>query len=210
MFDPTFDCKKEEGINHMLRYKYFAKTPKQMMSYDNGVFEYESYPYFDEFRLEELTDEVSGAKMTYQYLCNIELFYYINYLMDLINEEKLKERTSYETDYIFNKMYYVNSIANEVIDCEKFAKLLYNVRRVQYLEDPIKFTKDVRMLSVILSRSELPYPLKDQHDKLLQEVCGYKSISVADSLYCVVSNVLQNEFVPIEEKTVILNKIKRS
>lgn len=210
MFDPTFDCKKDEGHNHMLRYKYFAKTPKQMLEFDEGRFEYDSYPYFDEFLMDEVVEQYEDTKISYYALCKSRLFYRVNYMMSLLRDSKLKEKQSYMSEYVLDKMHYVNEIASEVIDCNKFAKLLFNVRRVQSLEDPIKYSKDIRMLAVILSRSGLPYPVSDRYQKLLQEVCGFKQITISDAIYCIVNSIIQNDVLSTDEKEMILSKIKKS
>lgn len=144
-FDTTWDSKKSENDKtYLSSYKYFAKTKEEIENYSNYSLKkedlntyIENYSYFNEtfdIDFEEAIDEKGIDNVPTEILRTINCMSLLIrgkfvfdpvklYLrkFDNINIDNLKEITSYLT-YCFS-----NSIPGE-----KFIKLFYNVRKLEY------------------------------------------------------------------------------
>lgn len=157
LFDPTFDCKRKNDNNKfLLMYNHFGKTFNEMDEMDKKHgFEYRhlSLPVGIndlEEKLEKAIEERKKYENETQMLefVHLDAIKTINVLSKLVNGNYL-----YNHMYMFDGVFltdekYRNDLekSKEIIDkCNKplsantILKALYNVRKVQYYENPDKY-----------------------------------------------------------------------
>ena len=150
-FDATWDSKKKNNeFSFLDSYKFFCKTKEEINKYDS-------------INYEDLTlDEIDTASNIFENIIStselknvprkiVKLINYISNLVDgkdlinvfmLIDTNELPEFLKYEynnEELIEKVKYYFGLIKCQQLGYEKLTKLLYNVRKIEYYEEPSKY-----------------------------------------------------------------------
>ena len=150
-FDATWDSKKKNNeFSFLDSYRFFCKTKKEINKYDS-------------INYEDLTlDEIDNASDIFESIIStsglknvprkiVKLINYISNLVDgkdlinlfmIVDTSKLPEflKYKYSNDELIEKVkYYFGLIKCQQLGYEKLTKLLYNVRKIEYYEEPSKY-----------------------------------------------------------------------
>lgn len=142
-FDPTWDSRTNNDDNHYIdKYYYFAMPIKvSNISAPEELFETLCIPYdeivsllndYDIVNIEKFINIVERLKLLFEFVNNDGM----KRITDITNlgysNEKIKSKLSPDYNEVIEK-YFVHEI-----DLEKFIQILYNTRRIQYLNGVIR------------------------------------------------------------------------
>ena len=150
-FDATWDSKKKDSESSFLdSYKFFCKTKKEISKYDS--IKYEDYTLEGLDNLPEKFEQILKEKgLSAVPRDMIQLINYISKLIDgedlintfmLIDMPEIPEylRFKYTNEELIEKVkYYYSLIMSNSLGKERLTKLLFNVRKIEYYEDPSKY-----------------------------------------------------------------------
>lgn len=146
--DATWDSKRNDTNNYLLRYKYFLKTRDEMEKLESYAFDYAGTECYSKNLKEDIKDAfqtndfLSFLKMSnkinrlYRMALNVET-YVIN-PSDVI-KHSMDFREYYDLNKILNKIDKMQKSLNKTIDAETYIKLVSNVRKIEYYLEPTKY-----------------------------------------------------------------------
>lgn len=164
-FDLTFGSRKKDD-SFLENYRFFAKTREEFLAYDEGLVDY-SYPFFDFSSLLNLLSDMENADsylLPFVQRVGFSSYYYMLCLVDG------KENVSFSPDKynIISNLERFVLLAHREISSSVFFKALYEVRKVEYYENPSKYKFSLESLLRILENS---FIVKDDLDtKDLEEI----------------------------------------
>ena len=168
MFDPTYNCKKNESNKHFDSYVYFAKTA----SFFKNVDDYHKDNFVND-KIESLNSVVKKIReKEFDKIKEEEVFNINSLYMSIFNNFLLQpfEVLSFSDDIekdnpinliisttnkeeIYNKILEFNRLFNKEIPTEVFMKALTTVRSNEYYEDEEKFPISIEKILEITKRS---------------------------------------------------------
>ena len=160
-FDVTWDSKRNFETNEFLnRYVYFAKTRKEMSELELNSFIYEECPYYSLDMVDDvkkLFDEEDLVKLDKEYAKSL------NYMAYLINGKKLIDRmcllpfvpnyNKFDREEVLSRLEIIEEKFNKPISAEVFLRLLNNVRKIEYYENPELYPYSINDLYKVYIRS---------------------------------------------------------
>lgn len=195
VFDPTWDSKTNNDDNHYIdKYYYFAmpikvsniSAPEELfetlcISYDEIVSVLNDYDIIDFVDIEKNINIKERLKLLFEFVDNDGLNRINNITSLGYVDEKIKEKLSFDYNNMISK-YFVGEI-----DMEIFIKILYNTRRIQYLNgficdfniENIKHTVLNRYMRI--KKNELKQRKNNSSKNLLLELLDY-NLMIADLL----------------------------
>lgn len=192
-FDTTWDSKIKEDNNDFLnKYRYFAKTKKEIETLQKKEFNDATFIQFNQNiskEFEKSYDEngIKGiSKQLYRTINNISNLVdnknLINPLM-MVDPRLIKDKI--EKEEIIKKLSYYLKLMDNPIDIIKLLKILYNVRKMEYYECPEKYKFDIETLFEIALNSR--WSFKNSIESLLTELLRdfgywYNSESIKEQL----------------------------
>ena len=170
-FDTTWDSKKKDDDNSFLNsYRFFAKLKEDIEAYDHRFTDRTFAGYHEAmcWEFEEIVEEQGIKAVPRQMLRTInEISNFIDG-KDLISPILFSNmpqllipefvRNSFDLEKVMDKLCeYRRLFFDEELSIETFLQVLYNVRKVEYYEDPIKYPFSIETFkSAIINSNWLP------------------------------------------------------
>ena len=188
-FDPTWDSKKSDNDNSYLSsYKYFAKTKSYMDEVDCGLIIDKKFPYFSPFigvEFNEIYNKHGFKKIPG------EMIRAINHMSSLINGKYLIDKMYTCESLPFYGKIDVNQITEDLVDLSEYfdrpisanilLEVLYNVRKIQYYNDPVKFPFSFNEFYKIMRLSNWGFEGETSYERMLVSI--FKKHIVSKELY---------------------------
>lgn len=143
-FDPTWDSKKwDDDDIYLLSYKHFAMTRKVMDCIDNGRLN--SHFYYSDYLAEEFKETVDKEGYT---SLSSDMLRGINHMSSIINHKTLINRAWVQfgvqsllpdKDEVYEELGSLMEYFDKPLSANTLLEVLYNVRKVQYYQNPLKF-----------------------------------------------------------------------
>lgn len=175
-FDTTFGCKKKnKGNDFLSSYKYFAQTFKMFEKLDRGALKCKTYEYFEDSSIDAIENQLKREKYIFELFALIR-FEDINKMLTFIGEKRIDYSQEIVPDDIIEKLFLISMLASRSINSKTFLKILYNVRKRQYYENPEKYLFDINIITEILAKSFVADDEPDPLDKLISFLSGIEMI----------------------------------
>lgn len=178
-FDPTWDSKRKDDDNsYLLSYLFFAKTRKEMDKLDNGRYINKFFPYYSETMDIEFEDFFNEGGIE-----NIpeELIKSINYMSRIIDHESLLKPMEIipdapmygkiDKDKVISKITNLIEYFDQPLHADLLLKVLYNVRKQQYYQDPIIYPFSINDFYKIVVISDWKFEPSPE-ERLLSSIFG--------------------------------------
>ena len=179
-FDVTWDSKRKIDDNSYLSsYRYFAKTKEYMDKIDCGKIIDKKFSYFSsdmEFELITIINE-KGFKYVSK-----EMISSINHMSSLINGKYLIDSIVYSENSPFYGNIQNIELSEQLLDLIEYFdkpiyadilfKVLYNVRKVQYYEEPNKFLFSLDEFYTIMKASDWGFVGNNSIERMMVAVFG--------------------------------------
>lgn len=165
-FDPTWDSKKDDNTDYLLSYKFFCKTKTYMEQFNNYKdITLENYNECSCWDFEDIVDKDGLGEVPNEMIVN---FNKISRFVDdknLINSlivrsevpELLKQSIIRNMDVEKIKddtVRYKSLFFDSYLSPDKLLKVLYNVRKIEYYEDPEKYPFDVESFRRVVNNNQ--------------------------------------------------------
>ncbi len=134
-FDPTWDC-KEEDDEFLSSYRYFAKTKSEMEQMENGRFADLTFGTFSSQYLEELKKAFARDEV---YAFPKSKKDDIDEISHLVDGKRIFRTDSMSHTKIIVKVKEYLDYIDSPLNMEIYLSLLFNVRKIQYYENPRRF-----------------------------------------------------------------------
>ena len=147
-FDPTWNSKKNKFDNNfMFSYRYFALTKEQMDEIDKGRIVDEEFPYFSNNMAQEFKKQAESVGLK-----NLpdDFVKSINFMALLVNGNSLFSKMLLNPyvpdcmkpnkDNIYESLLEIEKYFIKPIPAETFIRVLFNVRKQEYYNNPKKYT----------------------------------------------------------------------
>lgn len=144
-FDTTWDSKRKNETNQFLnRYRFFAKTRKEIIELENDSYIHDDSPYFSDNLIEETKTSLEKNdidSLAYKYMKTVNFMSRVVYgklLIDLGDLYRKLLNSKSKTEYnnrIISNLKIINDKFNKPIPAETYIKLLNNVRKIEYYKD---------------------------------------------------------------------------
>ena len=188
-FDPTWDSRRENEDNkYLYRYNFFAQTRNQVDSdkryhYEDTTFDKYSTDIYE--KVEKIIKEGNYFKLT-------EYFKSINHMSFLVNKGLLLKALDvvansptygcFNADEFLEKFKNISSKFNKEISAETFIKLLNNVRKIEYYQDPkwYLYSLDDIYKTIIKSNWKFKNDNVNESTRLLLTIFGQKGLDTKD------------------------------
>ena len=146
-FDPTWDNKKNNFDNEFLfSYKYFALTKKKMDKIDGGHIIDSAFPYFTSniaLELEKQIDEVGFEGLSDELIKSINQMSYLTKGETVINKRFqltfAPQIFKHDKEKVIKKVTELIKYFDSTISADTLLRVLYNVRKQQYYNNPEKY-----------------------------------------------------------------------
>ncbi len=159
-FDSTWDSRKRGDDNYyLLSYKYFALTKSQMDNIDNGRLISTNFPCFSEDFVEVFEEQVSKGGI---FSLSDSMIDSINHMSKIIDHTRIIDKVylkflklaTITANEISERLNLLVPYFNRPLSAETLLQVLFNVRKIQYYSDPIKypFGRDEFYNTVLLSK----------------------------------------------------------
>lgn len=163
--DPTWDSKKDDTNNYLLRYKYFMKTRNEMEELEDYCYKYsgtELYSIGLENALKMAFDSnnPTHSMLLLKFIFQLNRLYCLttnsqkspinanSFIYDIANNEKV-----YKKKHLKEIINAINNNINNGISAEVFIELVNNVRKIQHYEEPSKYPYSINSLYCIYKNS---------------------------------------------------------
>lgn len=183
-FDATWDSKRDNTNDYLYSYKYFAKNKSTIEGYQKHLFTNVDLNGYSDKMVDNFIEKVNskGIREVDKNIINT-----INTLSKLVYGETLIKalmcmpenlvpdflKCEFNKEGIIEKVKYLDSLLNQEIDCDTMLKILYNVRKVEYYNDPNKFAFDINLIFNVIYNSNWLY--SDATIKLFASIFGKDS-----------------------------------
>lgn len=185
-FDPTWDSKKKDSATGYLdSYKFFAKTKEDMDCYKHNYTDMLLLGYTKDFPKQfKQHYEKYGIEKIPQEMINL-----VNILSRLIDGKNILPiylrklniipehlRPKIDIDNIFACLErYNNLFFDGEINVETLIQVLYNVRKIEYYEEPTKYSFDIELFEKAIYNSNWMSEMTSE-EKLLYAIFGKKQL----------------------------------
>lgn len=189
-FDLTFGSKREDD-SFLESYRFFAKPREEFYAYDGDLKDY-SYPFFDFQTLMDLLCHMENADsylLPFIQEVGFDCYYYMLCLLD--GDKNVDVSPSKEK--IVSNLERIVVLSHRTISSSVFLKALYEVRKIEYYENPSKYQFSLECLLRILDKSFF-----DKEDLSKEELEAYESRIQKVRLVKTLWNVLEKK--KLEEK----------
>ncbi len=172
-FDPTYECKRGESNSFLERYSFFARTYRQIMQKDKDKFSSNMYRYMDDDIINDIDELFPNEEISIIDLIRKLELPILNRLLRFSGQEEISidKGTVFKEDLI-DRVYEISVLSNCYITYEKFLGALYNVRKQQYYQEPLKYAFDMESITNILINSKIADKSSDDEDRLLMAILG--------------------------------------
>lgn len=181
-FDTTWDSKMETETNEFLnRYRFFAKTRKQMIEFENDSYIYDQCPYYSDDMVSDIKTVLDEGSLIDFYMKYAKS---LNYMSTLVEGEKiittdcifthLSDYKKLDKENILSRLSNIEDKFNKPISAETFIKLLNNVRKIEYYQNSELYPYTLNKLYETYIRSNWEF-LKHHYNyyqKLLLSIFG--------------------------------------
>ena len=183
-FDATWDSKRDNTNDYLYSYKYFAKNKSTIEGYQKHLFTNVDLNGYSDKMVDNFIEKVNskGIREVDKNIINT-----INTLSKLVYGETLIKalmcmpenlvpdflKCEFNKEDIIEKVKYLDSLLNQEIDCDTMLKILYNVRKVEYYNEPNKFAFDINLIFNVIYNSNWLY--SDATIKLFASIFGKDS-----------------------------------
>jgi len=211
-FDATWDNKKENETNEFLyRYKFFAKTRKQMVEIERDYYEYRNCECYSD----DMVSDVKRALEEGETTKTIKIFKTINYIGNLIDGKHLltidqlipvsPNYNNFDKKELLIKFADYENKYNNPISAETYIKLLNNVRKIEHSENPEFYPYTINDLykTFIKSRWTFNKHHYDESERLLLMIFGKGSDNIKNN-----TNNPKNDFINFIVNENICTEIK--
>lgn len=215
-FDATWDRKRDESNNFLDRYKYFALTKNTIERYQNYSYIDNTLPSFSENLLYDFIDEYQRFGLKNM---NDEIINTINTLSRLIDNKtlitKIMRKQHYELIPSFLKKEFdlsatiksinkYKKLMDKKISSEKLLKILFNVRKVEYYNNPNKYKLDLETIYKIIINSNWKF-FNETEVLLLKAIFGDDYKINSDEVSNMIRTVKKNE-IDVKINQIVLTK----
>lgn len=176
-FDATFDSKKsEESNNHFKKYDFFAKTKGEISPCDSSRFNEETFNGLSPTTVIDFYELVEEKGITAVSRKTVDLINQISRFVDgkgLISMAALSFKSSmlpkemrFDQEKVVERLFeYEDLFFESSISPDTLLKVMYNVRKIEYYEEPEKYPFDVETFrSAVVKDNALG--LNDKNRKL--------------------------------------------
>ena len=198
-------------------YISFAKTRNQMMSLEKNCYNYKRFTYYSDDMVSMAPDILSGSNRL-QILSYVDS---VNYMAKLVGQERLIEQSILLVGFPEKRVEFLEKLKsfgsvqekfNKPISAEVFIKLLNNVRKVQYYQNPEFYPYTINSLCSAYYRSGCEF---DKHhfsssELLIRRIFGENSVLDSDDRDHKMEdfvNFIRNENIGTNIKQVQLTKV---
>lgn len=182
-FDATWDSKREENNdNYLLSYKYFAKPKREIESCTKGLYIDNTLPSYDSTFIYKFSNIIKnkGLKCVPK-----EMIDTVNTISRFIDGESLITplmiasltmhipeclNVHFDFEKVMNKLVYYDSLFDSTIYAETLLKVLYNVRKNEYYQEPNSYPFSINALYSALINSN--WIFKNNASSLLMAIFG--------------------------------------
>lgn len=182
-FDTTWDSKrKENNDNYLLSYNFFAKTKKEIESHTKDLYVDNTLPSYDNTFIYKFSNIIKNKGLK-----NVpkEMIDTINTISRFIDGESLISplmiasftmhipeclNVHFDFDEVMNKLVYYDSLFESTIYAETLLKVLYNVRKNEYYQEPNNYPFSINALYSVLINSN--WIFKSNASSLLMAIFG--------------------------------------
>lgn len=177
-FDPTWDSKQGNDNKFLYSYRFLAKTKKDIEKYSDHLidttfnaydsdFAYEFENKLDKNGIDTISREMAKA------INNMSRFIDGKQLIDInyVTPYKIKLTLNGGKDDIISKVWDYSELLNRPISANKFLDALYNVRKIQYCQNPKKYPFDVEYFYCVAYNSGFKFEEVDA-ERLLSAIFG--------------------------------------
>lgn len=155
IFDPTWDCKRDENNSHLSGYKFFGKNYKQWEALELPDTKYDHLQVYDANMIDYLESRsFNGRISVIDLLPKLDIIGH-NIYRKMLGMEKLHTEKSYDSEEIIKVVKQVMKLTRNHIKASDFVKILSNVRKVEYISNPDKYPYDYNSILVAALRSNL-------------------------------------------------------
>ena len=179
-FDATWDSKRKLDDNSYLSsYKYFAKTKEYMDEIDAGKFIDTKFPYFScdiDYELRSTIEQKGFSSLSKDMIKSV------NYMSSLIKGKYLIDAIIYSENSPFYGNIQVIEISEQLSELVEYfdkpiyadvlLEVLYNVRKVQYYQEPDKFPFSLDEFYEIMKLSKWGFKGNNAKERMLVAVFG--------------------------------------
>ena len=167
-FDVTWDSKKDNTNNYLYSYKYFAKNKSTIEGYQKNLYDNIDLSGYSSDMVDIIIEKINKnelRKLNKNIVDTINtlsrLVYGKNLIQSLMRmpENMVPDFLKYEfnKDEIIEKAKYLDTLLNQEIDCDTMLKILYNVRKIEYYNNPNKFAFDINLICNAIMNSDWLY-----------------------------------------------------
>lgn len=172
-FDPTYECKRGESNSFLERYSFFARTYRQIMQKDKDKFSSNMYRYMDDDIVSDIDELFINEEISIVDLIRRLELPILNRLLRFSGQEEVSiDKGTVSKEDLIDRIYEISVLSNSDITYEKFLGILYNVRKQQYYQDPLKYAFDMESITNILINSKVTDKSVDDENRLLMAILG--------------------------------------
>lgn len=200
-FDPTWDSKKTpEDLSYLDSYEFFCKSKDEMDKYTKGKFIDRTFEGYEDGLMWEFEDIVLEQGIEKVPRKMIQTF---NEIAEFIDNKKIINplltmnsklipdfiKESFDLESVIDTLSRYRSLFFDYdLDAETLLNILYNVRKIEYYEDPTKYPFTVELIKkAVISNQE-----KTFHEKHLESF-GIKPKKLTDEEFEVHSKKMELE-----------------
>ena len=181
-FDPTWDSKRKDNNNYLLSYRYFALTKDKLEDYQKHLYNDITLPYINKNTyncFKEMLDKNGNNNIPEEFVRSLNkisrmadnkrLISPISLIDSKYLPKNLKEE--FNEDYVLKRIKYLIKLFDKPLSASLLLKVLYNVRKIEYYNNPSKYPFDIASLyAVIVNSNWMFYESKEY--KLLKSILG--------------------------------------
>ena len=192
-FDCTFDSQQENNNNNYLGiYNYFAKTKQQVDKQDGYRFTYDDYLYLNPNMNTQIKDILDNED--YDLLEKKNIATGLNHTASLVLGKRVIDRTrlveciperygNFDHEKLLEDVNTISDKINRPISAEVFIKVLNQVRKQEYYQQPDKYPYDIESIAEAYIRSN--WKFRNEHltseEQILFYIFGNSHRPVAES-----------------------------
>lgn len=168
-FDTTYDNRKNNTNEYLYGYRFFALSKKTIERYHHNKYDNDrTFKEYSDENIKELIELIKNDKLNEGNEKLIKTINKINYLIEdqslitrfrlkkdemFIPSQMLKERDTISNEDLIKEIEKINKYMNSKIDLSTLIKVLYNVRKIEYYNNPEKYPFDVNNIKCIVRNS---------------------------------------------------------
>lgn len=211
-FDVTWDSKRQNENNEFLnRYKFFAKTRKEMTTMEKDIYNYEECPYFSNDLVNDIKQVLETENLED---LNSKYAQSLNYMSLLATGKRLIDRSrlipilpnynQFDRKKLLENLSKIEEKFNKPISAEVYIKLLNNVRKIEYYENSRFYPYTIDVIYETYRRSGWKFARHyyDSFERFLINISGEETINEN-------RNETQKDFINYFKEQEIMTEIKQ-